>query len=137
MTALLDTSFLLAAAFERDQNHTVAASALQNMTSERLVASPVVIEVFFMVTARISYDRAVTLFELMQTSAFKIINLSMLDRQRMREIMRQYQDAELDIADVAQIALAERLDVSRIFTFDRRDFSIFHPRHCEYFELLP
>lgn len=137
MTALLDTSFLLAAAFERDRNHTAAASALRELTSGRLVASPVVIEVFFMVSARLSYDRAVELFALMQTPAFQIINLSADDRQRMREIMRQYQDAELDIADVAQLALAERLGITQIYTFDRRDFSIFRPSHCDYLELLP
>jgi predicted nucleic acid-binding protein len=137
MTALLDTSFLLAAAFERDQNHTIAASALRNLTSGRLVSSPVVIELFFMVSARISYERAVKLFALMQTAAFQIVDLSETDRQRMHEIMQQYQDAELDIADVAQLVLAERLGITRIYTFDRRDFSIFRPTHCDYLELLP
>ena len=76
MTALLDTSFLLAAAFERDQNHTIAASALRNLTSGRLVSSPVVIELFFMVSARISYERAVELFALMQAAVFQIVDLS-------------------------------------------------------------
>ena len=95
------------------------------------------IEVFFMVSARLSYDRAVELFALMQTPAFQIINLSTADRKRMQEIMRQYQDAELDIADVAQLTLAERLEITQIYTFDRRDFSIFRPSHCDYLELLP
>lgn len=137
MTVLLDTSFLLAAAFERDHNHSLAASALRNLTSGRLVSSPVVIELFFMISARISYERAVELFALMQTAAFQIVDLSKADRQRMHEIMQQYQDAELDIADVAQLVLAERLGITRIYTFDRRDFSIFRPTHCEYLELLP
>ncbi|MBN1563704.1 MAG: PIN domain-containing protein [Anaerolineae bacterium] len=131
MTALLDTSFLLAAAFERDQNHVVAATALRNLTSGRLVASPVEIELFFMVSARISYDRAMALF------AFEIIDLTINDRQRMHEIMKQYRDARLDIADVAQLTLAERLNITRIYTFDRRDFSLFRPTHCDYLELLP
>lgn len=41
------------------------------------------------------------------------------------------------IVDCCIMALAERLHVTRIATFDRRDFSIFQPRHCGYFELLP
>ena len=89
-----------------------------------------------MVSARISYERAVELFALMQTAAFQIVDLSKADRQRMHEIMQQYQDVELDIADVAQLVLAERLGITRIYTFDRRDFSIFRPTHCDYLELL-
>ena len=35
------------------------------------------------------------------------------------------------------MTIAERLGVTRIATFDRRDFSIFRPRHCDYLDLLP
>ena len=35
------------------------------------------------------------------------------------------------------MAIAERLNITRIATFDRRDFSIFQPSHCDYLELLP
>ncbi len=35
------------------------------------------------------------------------------------------------------MASAERLSVTRIATFVRRDFSIFRPRHCDYLDLLP
>jgi uncharacterized protein len=35
------------------------------------------------------------------------------------------------------MALAEYLAITQICTFDRRDFSIFRPAHCEYFERLP
>lgn len=46
-------------------------------------------------------------------------------------------DAELDFADAAVIALAERLDIEHVATFDRRDFSIIRPQHCQAFQLLP
>ena len=35
------------------------------------------------------------------------------------------------------MALAERLGITQIATFDRRDFNIDRPRYCESFELLP
>lgn len=90
-----------------------------------------------MATTRLSYDRAVNLFSLLQSPAFHIVALTPEDRHRMVQIMHQYQDAELDIADVAQVAVAERMDISRIYTFDRRDFSLIRPQHIPYFELLP
>lgn len=110
---------------------------MRALKSRRLVASPVEIEVFFVAAARVSYERAVQMFALLLTPAFQIITLTAEDHQRMVALMRQYGDAELDFADVAQIAIAERLNVSQIYTFDRRDFGLVRPRHIAYFELLP
>jgi uncharacterized protein len=55
----------------------------------------------------------------------------------MQEIMRQYQDAEFDFVDTSIMAIAERLNIKQICTFDHRDFSIFRPKHCDYLKLLP
>ncbi len=55
----------------------------------------------------------------------------------MQQIMEQYQDAAFDFTDAAIMALTERLNIKRGCTFDRRDFSVFRPLHCEYLELLP
>ncbi len=57
--------------------------------------------------------------------------------RRMEAIMTRYASARFDYADVAQMVLAERLKITQIYTFDRRDFSIFRPQHCDAFELLP
>jgi hypothetical protein len=35
------------------------------------------------------------------------------------------------------MALAERLNITQICAFDRRDFPIFRPTHCENLEPLP
>ena len=51
--------------------------------------------------------------------------------------MDQYTDAEFDFADVSLMALAERLNITQIFTFDRRDFVIYRPVHCTHLELIP
>jgi len=48
-----------------------------------------------------------------------------------------YADARLDFVDCCIMALTERLDIRRVATFDRRDFSIFRPNHGDYLELLP
>jgi len=51
--------------------------------------------------------------------------------------MTQYKTAKLDFTDTAIIAIAERLNITHILTFDRRDFSIIRPKHVDYFKLLP
>lgn len=34
-------------------------------------------------------------------------------------------------------AIAERLNITRILTLDRRDFQMIRPKHCVSFELFP
>jgi predicted nucleic acid-binding protein len=35
------------------------------------------------------------------------------------------------------VAIAERLDITKILTVDRRHFGAFKPRHCAAFQILP
>jgi len=59
------------------------------------------------------------------------------DFTRAVEIMKIYSDAELDFVDCCLTAIAERLQITHILTFDRRDFTIIRPKHTQFFELLP
>ncbi|MBZ0288526.1 MAG: PIN domain-containing protein, partial [Anaerolineae bacterium] len=59
------------------------------------------------------------------------------DFVRMITIMEQYRDAELDFADASLMAISERLNITTIYTFDRRDFGMFRPKHTDFLTLLP
>jgi hypothetical protein len=56
---------------------------------------------------------------------------------RIADLVEQYADAGLGFVDASVIAIAERVGATRIFTLDRRDFSLVRPRHTEAFEILP
>lgn len=71
------------------------------------------------------------------TNAIQIEPTTSEDLVRIYQLLTRYADSQLDFADAAIVSIAERLNVNRIFTFDRRDFSIIRPLHCDYFELLP
>lgn len=74
---------------------------------------------------------------MLQTAAFQIEQLTREDMQRMTEIMRQYSDARFDYTDTAIMAVAERLNITEVYTFDHRDFSVFRPLHSAALVLLP
>jgi predicted nucleic acid-binding protein len=59
------------------------------------------------------------------------------DIARSVELLDLYAGADLGFVDTSIVALAERLNIHRIVTTDRRDFSLVRPRHCAAFELLP
>lgn len=137
MSVLIDTSVLLAYAFSRDVNHDKASEAIQSLKlTTPLVPVPVLTELFYMTSVRVHYRRAIEIFSYTRL-AFNVISLTNSDMIRMQEIMQQYEEAELDLTDTAMMAIAERLNITQIYTFDHRDFSIFRPKHCNYLELLP
>jgi hypothetical protein len=138
MATLIDTSYLLAAMYNKDANHTRALAAQQTLKGkERVVVAPVVQETFYMSAARTDYHRAISEFQRLQSIAFKIEPLTKEDMERMTDIMRQYASAAFDYTDTAIMAVAERLNIRQVYTFDQRDFQIFRPRHCDYLQLLP
>jgi len=55
----------------------------------------------------------------------------------MRHLMRKYRDLPMDLAGAALVALAERERIHRIFTIDRRDFSVYKPAGMRRFEIIP
>ena len=59
------------------------------------------------------------------------------DYSRSSEILLKYNDANIDFVDACIFAMAERLNITKILTVDRRHFQLFRPSHCEAFEILP
>ena len=59
------------------------------------------------------------------------------DWLRIAELVGQYRDLPLGSVDASVVAAAERLDITKIATLDRRHFSIMRPAHTHSFELLP
>lgn len=137
MTALIDTSFLLATVAPRDLYHTQARETLRELKSGLFLTAPVLTELFYMIATRVNYDVAVQTQKRLTTSGIAIITLTQTDYERMGEIMRQYRDAEFDFVDTAQMAIAERLNIRQIYTFDRRDFHLFSPRHGGVLDIVP
>ena len=137
MTVLIDTSFLLALAVTRDPNHALAQTTINIINTVFVLPIPVMPELFYMISVRANYKAAVNNFGYLQRAGFQVEPISLTDRERMAEIMAKYLDAQFDFVDIAIMALAERLEITQILTFDRRDFTIFRPRHCAYLELFP
>lgn len=137
MAVLIDTNVFLALAHPRDVHHLNARLAMQNLRDRRIVVAPILPELFFMVASTVGYREAVQTFRLLQSSGFHIELLTAEDMLRMDEIMTQYMDNKFDFVDTALMAVAERLKITRIYTFDRRDFGAYRPRHVAAFDLLP
>lgn len=137
MAVLIDTSFLVALAVPTDRNYRLAQAAYPLLNTVMVLPIPVLPELFYMVMTRVNYATAVRSYNFLNGAGFQVEALTPQDRNRMSEIMDKYADVEFDFVDMAIMALSERLNITRVCTFDRRDFSIYRPTHCDYLELLP
>jgi hypothetical protein len=136
---LFDTSGLVAAFNHRDFNHIRARNVLLEIAQQReavIVPSPVIVETFYMISVRNGYAQSINAYNIVRSN-YPLVNLTDLDLDRMYQIMWQYRDNEFDYADTAIMALSERLNITRIFTFDRRDFSSYRPAHRAAYALVP
>ena len=70
-------------------------------------------------------------------SGFRLVEPTTIDFRRSSAIIRQYADANIDFADAILVAMAERLNITKILTIDQRHFRLFRPKHCTAFELFP
>lgn len=134
---LIDSSYLYAIYNTKDKHHVAAltfASRTENLPLVPEVALP---EVVYLFERDLGYHAVVKFLDELTRTEVNLIHLSTSDVRRAQEIMATYATSEFDIVDACIMALSERLQITQVCTFDRRDFGIFRPRHCDYLELLP
>lgn len=137
MPVVLDTSAVIAMYNRGDRWHEATVRVLSGERSAVYVPQSVVTESGLRASASWTSDRVATLIRGIASSAWRTECLTDQDLERTSEILATYKDSRIDLVDASVVAVAERLRATRIYTLDRRDFSIVRPRHVDAFELLP
>lgn len=134
--AIADTSFVVALLSRRDRSHH-AALEVYSRCQRILLPQPALTEVAFLLEQRVSATAFATFLESLEASDFEVVNLIEFDLLRVAEVLRKYADTRIDFVDTCVMVIAERFELDTVLTLDRRDFSLFRPRHCAAFTLLP
>jgi uncharacterized protein len=136
MTALLDTGFLLAVIDADDNLHATCTAALET-ESAPLLPDVVLPELAYLILRELGYPALTTLLRSIATGELVQVKSTPQDLERAAEILEKYADSRVDFVDCAIVAMAERLNLNKILTVDRRHFTIFRPSHCGYFDIAP
>jgi hypothetical protein len=137
INVLADSSFLVALGYPRDRNHSQAKQLATRRDVWLMIPDVVIPETMYNIRRLSGVQAALRFGDLLVALDPPFIPLTAPDFARAIDVMRTYRDADLDVVDCCLTAIAERMNITRICTFDRRDFSIIRPRHTDYFELLP
>lgn len=135
---LIDSSFIYALYNPQERYHTQAqAFAKQQKDFTPVIVDVVITEVAFLFNRKGGIAAVIKFLEEFVETGTETIGLSLADLQHAGQIMQAYPTAALDFVDCAIMALSEHMNITQVCTYDRRDFAIFRPKHCEYLELLP
>ena len=137
MPALIDTSAVLAAVDRADPAHAGVVAALAAERASIVLPIVALPEIAFLLERRHGAARAASVMDRLVRGSWPVTGLEPVDLQRATELMARYADARIGFVDAAIVALAERLATVRIYTLDRRDFTLIRPRHVPAFEVLP
>ena len=103
---LVDTGPLVALFSRRDEHHEACLAALKSLRDPLLTVWPVITEAMYLLRFSTVAQEALWQFFLART--LLILPLDVEDVPRLRELMRQYRNRRMDLADAALIRVAER-----------------------------
>lgn len=137
MNYLLDSGFLYASIDESDKYHESVKNVARTIRGNVILPVPAITETAYFLAKNRGIKEVAKFLDDLSVTKFQLETPIAEDYRRAAEILRKYNDANIDFVDACIVALAERLNITKILTVDRRHFGIFKPKHCASFEILP
>ena len=105
----VDTGFLLALLDARDRNHAAALNWEPSVEEGWITTWPVVTELCYLVTTKLSVAVAVDCMQEMTHGAIKIWDIPDQQAREIPALMKRYANLPMDPADASLVLLAEHL----------------------------
>lgn len=123
MTRILIDSGPLIALFDKsDAYHLITKEFIETNTSELLTSLASVTETMYMLD--FNKNAQLDFLEWLLRGAVQIISIEIDDLDRIKVLLKKYQDLPMDFADACLVYIGEKFNISDIATIDR-DFSIY------------
>jgi uncharacterized protein len=120
---LVDAGPLVAIVDADDQHHKKCVLELKNLKEPLATVWPPLTEALYLLEDLPRAQEA--LWEMLARGAVQLLPLDLSDTPRIRELMRKYANRPMDLADAALLRVAEREGLRKIFTVNRKDFSVY------------
>jgi uncharacterized protein len=134
---IIDSGFLYALIDEDDAYSDAVRVAVESVIETVILPSPALTEVAHFVQKNMGQKALATFIGNLREMKMTIQEPTDDDLTRCSQVLATYADQKIDFVDALIFAMAERLNVTRVLTIDRRHFRIFRPKHCPAFEILP
>ena len=133
---VVDAGPLVALIDRGEPDHGRCVDALSSLTAPMVTTWPALTEAMYLVGSAGGWKAQDALWRLLERGDLQLVPLDEALQKRTRALMSKYRDTPMDLADASLVAIAEALDVARVFTLDR-DFRIYRWRGRREFEIIP
>lgn len=132
---LLDTGALVALLDRAQSRHAEFAAFFDGWTGHVVSTEAVLTEATHLL-GRVPGGRRACLDFFLAGGAV-LVPSTLQSLRRCRELVQAYADLPMDFADSTLVVLAEALGTSRVFTTDRKDFSVYRVHGRKGFRIVP
>ena len=137
MTLILDSSGLLAAIDEEQEDHIAVREVLESVRGPLLISPFVLAELDHMILTRMGQGRELALLGEVARGAYRLERFSEEDVTAAIEIVERYADFRIGLADASNVVLANRYGTLDVLTLDERDFRTLRGSGGRPFRILP
>lgn len=130
-------SGLLSAIDASQTRHRAAVAVFRQTQAPRLLSPFVLAELDYLLATRVSRPVERALLGQVADGVYQLESFGPDDIARANEILDQYADLDLGLADVSLIVLAERHDLVDLLTLDQRHFRAVRGPGGKPFRILP
>lgn len=132
---IIDTGPIVALFDESEPLHEICKATLKEIKSPLITSWPVLMESFYLLGDWRKGQRE--LWDFILAGGLAVHDFAVSDCGRLKELMGKYSDRPMDLVDATLVLLAETRKIRTIFTLDKGDFSVYHPRHCKRLDIIP
>lgn len=136
---LSDTGFWLAFFNANDRFHATAVERMQKLEEALITTWPVITETSYLLGKRLGVSSQLRFISVLETGYIEVFDLQTSHLVRIRQLIKQYEDLPMDLADASLVLLAEELGHGQILSTDVRDFKTYRWKNHHPFQnlLLP
>jgi uncharacterized protein len=134
---IADSGGLYALYDARDRSHRAVSEVIRAEDGPIVVPAAILAELDYLLRVKLGIAAEIRLLQGIVKGSLTLEGFTVQDVARCGELIEQYHDLDLGLADAAVIATAERLEVYRILTADERDFRAVRTKRGISLVLLP
>ena len=134
---LLDTSGLLSALDQSQRYHHECATLLAEASAPLLLSPFVLAELDYLVMRHVGRRAQAALLDEVARGAYQLEPFGAVDVARAKEVVEQYADLEIGLADASIVVLARRHTIADVLTLDQRHFRAMRIERRKRFKVLP
>lgn len=137
MALILDSSGLLAAIDDRQEDHVPVREFLESVWDTCVISPFVLAELDYMVMTRLGQEKEIALLREVARGAYLLEPFLSEDVSDAIEVIENYADLGVGLADASNVVLSRKFETNNLLTLDERHFRTLMGHRGRPFRILP